>query len=96
VAVLLALVALAVFGPHVLNGGFMSDDWALQARWEFLRARQGFLPALRVGPRRHYVFDPEAIEALLASASWGREVDAAHTAEAAAPAARRGPATTTA
>jgi len=45
-AVLLALVALAVFGPHVLNGGFMSDDWALQARWEFLRARQGFLPAL--------------------------------------------------
>ena len=46
---------------------------------------------MRVGALGHYRFDRDAIESPIASASWGREVDAAPMAGLAAPAARGGP-----
>lgn len=58
-------------------------------------ARKGLLPCVRVGERGHYRFDRDAIESLLASASLGRTVDAAHDSEpCSASEARSGPATT--
>lgn len=32
-AVLLVAAAAALYGPHALNGGFVSDDWGIAARW---------------------------------------------------------------
>jgi excisionase family DNA binding protein len=75
----------------------VADRMGLAAKTVRELARRGELPALRFGPRGHWLFDADAIEVVVrrgtASTDRGRAVDAATSAGSAARAARRGPAT---
>ncbi|MEZ5102789.1 MAG: hypothetical protein R3C15_23955, partial [Thermoleophilia bacterium] len=41
----------ALFGPHVVSGGFVSDDWGWASRWAGREVRGGALDAFLGGSR---------------------------------------------
>jgi hypothetical protein len=42
VAVVLAVIAATVYGPHAVNGGFLSDSWAIRSLYVFSARTHGF------------------------------------------------------